>query len=106
MSQQSFRAGRLVAISVLASLLGGCIVAAAPPHRYYVGTVVYTAPPPPRIEEYGPPPAVGYVWLGGYWRWGGDPHERRPGRLGRPHPHRRWVPPPRVARDGGSHLVL
>jgi len=79
MSQPHFRAGKLAAISVLAALLGGCIVAAPPPHRYYVGTVVYSAPPPPRVEEYGPPPAVGYVWLGGYWRWGGERHEWVPG---------------------------
>ncbi|MEL4419562.1 hypothetical protein, partial [Shewanella algae] len=75
MPRSSLHIVPVVAISVLAMMLEGCIVAAPPPHRYYVGTVVLTEPPPPRFEEYGPAPGPGYVWLGGYWGWTGVRHE-------------------------------
>jgi WXXGXW repeat (2 copies) len=104
MTEPCFRATKLVAISVLAALLGGCIVAAAPPQRYYVGTVVATAPPPPRVEVYGAAPAPGYVWLGGYWGWTGGRHEWVAGHWERPHPRERWVAHRWVHERDGWHL--
>jgi hypothetical protein len=65
MSDLRFKAGKVVAISMLALTLGGCVIAAAPPRRYYVGPVVTVAPPPPRVEVYGAPPAPGYFWAAG-----------------------------------------
>jgi hypothetical protein len=104
MSQSGVRVAKLVAISVLGIALGGCVVAAAPPNRYYVGGVVETAPPAPRVEEYGAPPAVGYVWLGGYWNWVGGRHEWVAGHWERPHPGQRWVPHRWVHERDGWHL--
>ena len=92
MTEPRFSAAKLVAISMLAITLGGCVVAAAPPRRYYVGPAVMVAPPPVRVEEYGPPPSPGYIWLGGYWRWEGGRHVWVAGHYERPHPHERWVP--------------
>lgn len=38
---------------------------------YAGGVVIGVAPPAPVIEAVPPPPAVGYVWRPGYWRWNG-----------------------------------
>jgi hypothetical protein len=106
MTEPRFSAAKLAAISMLAITLGGCVVAVAPPpHRYYVGTVVAVAPPPPRVEEYGPPPAPGYIWLGGYWRWNEGRHEWVGGHWEHPHPHERWVPHHWVQERDGWHLA-
>lgn len=63
--------------------LGGCAVIPADDYGYYDDdryyereTVIVT--PPPRVEYRGVPPAVGHVWIDGYWN-----------RIG-PRPH--WVP--------------
>ena len=104
MSDVHFRAGKLAAIFMLATVLGGCVVAVAPPRPYYVGSVVAVAPPPPRVEEYGPPPAPGYIWLGGYWNWTGGRHEWVGGHWERPHPHERWVAHHWVHERDGWHL--
>lgn len=93
----------LVAISVLAITLSGCVIA-PPPHRYYVGTVVATAPPPARVEVYGTAPGRDYVWLGGYWGWSGGRHEWVPGHWERARPHYRWVPHRWVHERDGWHL--
>src|SRR5512143_1638499 len=75
MSEPRYAAARLVAISMLAITLGGCVVAAAPPpRRYYAGPAVVIAPPPVRVETYGPPPEPGFIWATGYWRWEGGQH--------------------------------
>jgi hypothetical protein len=103
-SSKTVRMGRWVAISVLGMALGGCIVAAPPPRHYYVGTVVTSAPPPVRVEEYGPAPGPGYVWLGGYWAWRGERHEWVPGHWERSRPHYRWVPHRWVHERDGWHL--
>lgn len=104
MPRSSLHIVPVVAISVLAMMLEGCIVAAPPPHRYYVGTVVLTEPPPPRFEEYGPAPGPGYVWLGGYWGWTGVRHEWVPGHWEPGRPHERWVPHRWVRERDGWHL--
>ena len=51
---------------------------------------VRTAPPPPRAGGVvGRSPGRGFVWTGGYWRWGG----RRRGYVWTPG---RWRRPPRA----------
>ena len=63
MTEPRSSAARLVAISMLAITLGGCVVAAGPPpRRYYAGPAVVVAPPPVRVETYGPPPEPGMCW--------------------------------------------
>lgn len=58
-------------------------------------TTIYAAPPAPpapRIEYPGLPPAVGYVWIDGYWNWGGSRYLWVPGRWSAPHPRQAWGP--------------
>jgi len=88
-----------IAILALAAgaLLAGCVV--APPGRPYYGEPVLVAPPPPRAEYVGPPPVVGYVWIGGYWNWAGNRHDWVPGHWEAPRPGYRWAPQ-RWERDG------
>jgi len=93
-----------VAIILAISLaLAGCVV--APPGRYYAGGAVNVAPPPPRIEYYGPAPYPGYVWIGGYWRWGPGRYVWAPGYWATPHPGLRWVPRHWVRGPRGWHLA-
>jgi hypothetical protein len=100
------RAARVVAISMLAITLSGCIVAAGPPpRRYYAGPAVVVAPPPVRVETYGPPPEPGFIWATGYWRWEGGQHVWVPGHWEHPHPHQRWVPHHWVHERDGWVLV-
>lgn len=75
-----------------ALLLGGCIVAPAPVGRPVYREPVIVAPPPLRAEYPGPAPAVGYVWIGGYWNWIGGRHEWAPGHWEAPRPGYNWVP--------------
>ena len=83
----------LLAIVTLAS--AGCVV--MPPDGPYRpgherATVVYTAPPAPLLESRGWPPAPGYVWIDGYWNWGGARYVWTPGRWVEPRPNHVWVP--------------
>ena len=58
-------------------------------------TTIYAAPPAPpapRVEYPGLPPAVGYVWIDGYWNWGGNRYLWVPGRWSAPHPRQAWGP--------------
>lgn len=54
----------------------------------YIGA----APPPPKLEQPGPAPVAGQVWLAGYWSWAGDHHEWTPGHWETPRPGHYWVP--------------
>ncbi len=69
---------------LLAGLATGC---AGSYHYGYVGM----APPPPRYEAYGYAPGPGYVWINGYWGYGGGRYNWVPGRWARPpHARDRW----------------
>jgi hypothetical protein len=76
------------AVALAAWSLAGCVVAPAP----YYGDVVAVAPPAPQGEAYGSPPAVGYVWIGGYWNWVGGRHAWVNGHWAAPRPGYRWAP--------------
>ena len=106
MSEPRSRAILLLAISMLATLtLDGCVVAVRPAHPYYVGEAVAVAPPPLRVEEYGPPPQPGFVWIGGYWNWVGGRHEWVGGHWeAPPHPGAHWVAHRWVHEHDGWHL--
>ena len=93
----------LAAGLLLASLLSACIVVPARPAYRDEGPVA-VAPPPPR-EEYVPvAPAVGYVWLGGFWGWSGGRHVWIGGHWEAPRPGYRWVPHAWVQIGGGWRL--
>lgn len=96
-------------LSLAAALaLGGCVVAPAHNHRYESEEIIYgptsstyvlIAPPAPRVEYRGYPPVVGYIWIDGYWSWGGVSYAWVPGRWAAPRPGYIWVPH-RWQRDG------
>lgn len=87
-----------IGLAAVSILLTGCVV--VPVSRpYYDADVVIVEPPPPRIEYMGYPPAVGYIWIDGYWGWTGHRHRWVPGRWEAPRPGYRWVPH-RWHRDG------
>lgn len=79
--KSSILSAGLLAVS---ALLSGCVVAPGP---------VYPEPPPPRVEVRGYPPVTSYVWIDGYWQWGGERHIWVPGRWAPPHHVPRWSPP-------------
>ncbi|MEY5097985.1 MAG: hypothetical protein RJA36_704 [Pseudomonadota bacterium] len=54
--------------------------------------VAQPAPPALRLEHPGRPPATGYLWIAGYWSWGGVRYEWTPGRWVAPRPGYVWVP--------------
>jgi hypothetical protein len=67
------------------------------------GGVYYAAVPPPpvRYEALGPAPGPGYVWINGYWGWGGSAYAWVPGRYVRPpRPRAVWVAPRWEAHGG------
>ena len=82
---------RLWSLMLAGSLaLGGCAVVPVDEYGYYEDdygyyerdTVIVT--PPPRVEYRGLPPAASYIWIDGYWSWGGHRHDWVPGY---------WAPP-------------
>jgi len=88
--------------------LAGCVVAPSHEHRHEMDEVVYgpvtsvyvrVAPPAPRVEYRGYAPATGYVWIDGYWNWGGVSYLWVPGRWVAPRPGYVWMPH-RWSRDG------
>jgi len=94
----------ILALSVLlaAAGLSGCVVAPAP---YYAHESVVMMPPPaPQVEYVGPPPTVGYVWIGGYWAWHEGRHVWVGGHWDAPRPGYRWVPHAWVHEGGGWRM--
>lgn len=99
-SLRNLRSG--AALCLAAALLAGCIVApVGPPRGEYV---VGVAPPPPSVEVYGPPPVIGYLWIGGFWNWIGGRHVWVGGHWEAPRPHHRWVPHRWEPISGGWRL--
>jgi len=103
MSRTTTLAAGLLAAIVFSVALSGCIVVPAR-QPYYVGEPVTVAPPPPREEVVGVAPAVGYVWIGGYWGWYGGRHQWVAGHWEAPRPGYRWVPHAWVAEGGRWRL--
>ena len=100
------RPGAPVLVSLLlASALSGCYIVPARPYYggeqrqpgYAYEAPIPEGPPPPRDEVIGVAPALGWLWLGGYWGWnlgrqvwiGGHWEAPRAGHYWVPH---RWAP--------------
>ena len=94
----------LVLVLVLvAGVSAGCVMNAPP----RVGVVYITRQPPvERVEVISAAPAVGFVWIRGWWAWRGAKFEWMPGRWERPIEGRReWVPHRWVHDRNGWYLV-
>ena len=91
----TFRVRRVLGLAMLAlgASLAGCVIAPYPRHADHDdGGVVVVEPPPVRIERPGPPPAVGYLWIDGFWNWSGGRHVWIPGRWEARRPGYHWEP--------------
>ena len=89
MRKPNRRAWTFVAAAVLAAGLGAC--ASAPP----TDAVYYEAAPPSmRTETVITSPGPGYVWVPGWWNWGGTSYVWVDGSWQQPpRPGSRWVSP-------------
>lgn len=96
------RASTVAIILGFSLALGGCVV--GPPGRYYAGGAINLAPPQPRVEYYGSAPYPGYIWIGGYWRWGPGRYLWVPGYWSAPRAGYRWVPRRWVHGPRGWHM--
>ena len=74
-------AALLVLVGLLAVMLADCIVA-----------YPTFGPPPLRAEVIVGRPGPGYVWIGGYWDWGGGRYYWVGGHWARGRAGRVWVP--------------
>lgn len=77
--------------AALLALLAGCYVVPVG-HRPYDGPVVEAPPPPAQYEVVPAAPAVGHIWIGGYWTWRLGRHVWIGGRWAVPPPGQVWVP--------------
>ena len=60
---------------------------------YQAPQIAAQAPPPFPVETLPPSPGVDYVWVRGYWTWGGVGWVWAPGRwMFPPRPRAAWVP--------------
>lgn len=79
----------LLTLAATSVLMSACVVTPVAP--YYDQPV--RLPPPPMRQEYpGYAPAPDYVWVSGYWGWGGARYEWMPGRWEAPRHGHIWVP--------------
>lgn len=83
-----------------AALLSGCVVAPLGGGRYAQGEVVMEAPPPPRYEVIPLAPAIGWVWISGFWGWSGGHHQWNNGYWQQPPRQGYGWSPPRWQRQG------
>jgi hypothetical protein len=88
---------------LLSALLSGCVIAPARPYYPADDQGVMVAPPPSQQEYIGVAPAVGYIWLGGYWGWTGRNHVWVGGHWEAPRGGHRWMPHTWIQMRGGWH---
>ena len=99
------------ATGAAALLLSACVVAPLPGPGPAYGSapdgspvvVAPMAPPPPPGEAVVVAPGPGYIWIGGYWNWGGGRYVWAPGHWAAPRPGYRWVPRTWYRGPGGWH---
>ena len=87
---------RVTTLVALSMLVSACAVA---PYDPYYDAPVSVAPPAAQVEYPGYPPAADYLWVSGYWNWGGGRYVWVPGRWENPRPGYYWEPH-RWQRDG------
>ena len=116
--------GCVVAVAIVALVgslaLAGCevyvprsgrMIIAPPPGRVVVepppgGIIVETEPPPLVVETVPPLPGVGFIWIAGYWNWGGHRWVWERGHYERrPHEAAVWHRPMVEVRGGHRYFV-
>jgi len=99
-SNPARRAG-LLAATLAAANLAGCVIApypargrygAAPQDPVYEGPVVNAGPPRRQNESPGYPPVRGYLWIGGFRNWTGGRHAWVRGYWAPPRVGYAWAP--------------
>jgi hypothetical protein len=94
--KRNIRKSLMVAAIGGLSLFGltGCFYAEAPEPTAVVATpgveVVAEPPPPAPYEEPGPPPGVGFIWIGGFYDWDHGHYVWRRGHWDHDHDGRHW----------------
>ena len=97
------------AVSALAALTGCVVAPLGGPYRPIQtpyepgppGPYVNVAPPPLQYEAIPIAPALGYVWIGGYWNWHLGRHLWIGGRWALPPAGHHWVPHRWESGQGG-----
>ncbi|MEO6972740.1 MAG: hypothetical protein ABI135_04865 [Rhodoferax sp.] len=101
-----------LAAIVVSLCLSACVVAPLPgpqamnPYPQYPGepdVVAPVGPPQPYSEAITVAPAPGYLWIGGFWGWGGGRYAWNAGHWEAPRPGYRWAPRTWVRGPGGWH---
>lgn len=96
MSHALSRRFQWVPAALLATLLSGCyVMPVGYPRGGYApapGEMIDAAPPPAQYEVAPVAPALGYVWIGGYWNWQLGRHVWVGGRWALPPAGHYWVP--------------
>lgn len=86
-------------------LLSGCVPLPPPVVSTGAEVEVVGEAPTPLVEEVGPCPSPGFVWIGGAWVWQGR-WEWEKGRWEHPpHPGAVWVPH-RYVYHNGKHTFV
>ncbi|HYM12680.1 MAG TPA: hypothetical protein VEU62_18220 [Bryobacterales bacterium] len=89
---------------LLASVLTIGVMTGCAARATYATGYVAAPPPAPRVEVYGVAPGPGFVWVQGFWNWGGGGYAWVPGYWARPpHRHARWAPGYWQRRHGGYY---
>lgn len=93
-SPRTLRRALMLSAAISLVSLTGCVIAPYGRHAGYDtdGPYVDAAPPPPQYEVIPVAPALGYVWLGGYWTWNLGRHVWIGGRWALPPGGHHWSP--------------
>ena len=69
--------------------------------------VVQEAPPAVIVERRSAAPGVGFIWIDGYWHWGGHRYDWERGHWARPpHEHEVWIAPRYESHDRGGYRYV
>jgi hypothetical protein len=95
-----------IALAALVGLFALTLTLTSAPVASHAQTVIHIAPPAPIVENPGPPPEEGFVWINGYYRWDGDHYTWVTGHwMQAPHSGAHWVAHHWEERDGNWVLV-
>ena len=92
-------------LGISAAIVVGLALTACPPPPPVGVSYVANAPPPMRSEVVVASPGAGYVWVPGYWNWGGSDYIWVAGEWHRPpHDGATWRAPRWRHADRGWYI--